>query len=95
MSKLLRQNGDLIVREVEAELFLIDEQGGRIHHLNATASAVWRMLDEPATSKAIIRQFRFLYPEEDAKHLKSAIRDLLRDLADRDILNRMKKQHAN
>ena len=84
MSKTLHQNSELIVRD-----------GGRMHPLNGTASAVWRMLDEPATSAAIIRQFRFLYPEEDARHLKSSLRSLLEDLSDRDILKRMKKRRAN
>ena len=94
MISLLNQNNRLVVREVEAQFFLIDEEGGTIHHLNETASAIWRLLDEPATSNKVIEMFRFLYPDENVRDLKRSIRSLLRDLVDRNILVREKQRTA-
>ena len=91
MARLLRRNLDLFVHEVDAQFFLINEEGGTIHHLNETASAIWRLLEDPTTSNRIIRTFRFLYPDENAGHLKKSIRSLLRDLTDRGILVREKR----
>ncbi|MDJ0638895.1 MAG: PqqD family protein [Paracoccaceae bacterium] len=95
MAKMLRQNPELEPREVEGQIFLIDEEGGKIHHLNRTASAVWRLLETPFDQNAIIDQFRFLYPDEDAKRLKKSIRSLLRDLADQKVLIRVRDKKVD
>ena len=58
MARPLRQNDRLELREVEGQIFLIDEEGGKIHHLNETASAVWRLLETPRTRKEILSEFR-------------------------------------
>ncbi|EPX78954.1 PqqD family protein [Litoreibacter arenae] len=92
MARLLRQNEWLDVRQLEGQIFLIDEEGGRIHHLNETASALWRLLDTPATRKEVVAEFRFLFPEEDPVRLKSAIKGLLRDLVETGILKKSERQ---
>lgn len=94
MTRLLRHNGELIVREVEAQFFLIDEEDGNIHHLNETASAIWRLLEGSATSNTIIQTFSFVYPEENVGHLKQSTRSLLRDLVRRGVLVRVKRRGA-
>ena len=92
MGRVLRQNRDLVLREVDGQIFLIDEAGGAIHHLNETASAIWRLLEQPASQNAVIREFRFLFPDEEAGRIKRSIREALRDLADRGILIRERRR---
>ncbi|WP_281859570.1 PqqD family protein [Litoreibacter halocynthiae] len=91
----MSRNRDLVVREIDAQLFLINEERGTIHHLNETASAIWRLLKEPATANSIIQTFRFLYPEENVWYLKKSIRSLLRDLTDKRILVRKRRRKVN
>lgn len=88
MTRIYHRNPDLIIREVENQFFLIDEEGGWIDHLNETASAIWRLLETPQSANEVIAAFRFLFPNEDVHHIKQAIRVALKDLAARDILMR-------
>jgi hypothetical protein len=92
MACVFLRNSNLIVRDVDNQLFVIDEPGGQIHHLNETASAIWRLLEEPQSANDIIRTFRFLYPDENAAHIKRGLRDALSDLSDRDVLLRRRKR---
>lgn len=88
MTRVLLRNPDLIVRNVDDQLFLIDERRGKIHHLNETASAIWRLLDVPHTANEVINTFRFLFPEEDARQMKQALRSSLHNLVDTTVLLR-------
>ncbi|MBJ3762632.1 PqqD family protein [Maribius pontilimi] len=81
MAKILHRNSRIIPREVETDIFLIDEVGGAIHHLNRTAAALWRLIETPAPRKDVLRQFRYLYPDEDAGRLDAALRAVIRDLS--------------
>jgi hypothetical protein len=38
-----------MVREVDGEIVILDTVSNRIHQLNATASAIWRACDPPAS----------------------------------------------
>lgn len=95
MTRILMRNCGFVEREVEGQFFLIDEESSRIHHLNETASAIWRLLAEPATSNRVIEMFRFLYPDENVRDLKRSIRSILGDLMDRNILVRKRKWEAD
>jgi hypothetical protein len=91
MPTYFRSNSEMIARDVDGEFFIIDENGGAIHYLNQSASAIWRLLDEPATARSIISTFRFLYPDEDVASLKKSIRATLRQLSHLGVLRKQKR----
>jgi hypothetical protein len=80
----------LITRELDNELFIIDEPNKRIHHLNITASAIWRFLEIPASSNQVIAIFRQLYPDADQTMLKGSIRHSLAWMQRKEILHKTK-----
>lgn len=52
---------DMIVREVDGELLVLDTASNHIHQLNRTATVVWRMrrdgADPPAIAAALAADF--------------------------------------
>lgn len=63
-----------------AQAFLTDAEDLAIFNLNATASAVWNLLDRPARFGEIVDTFRAAFPEADAGALAADLAALLRDL---------------
>jgi hypothetical protein len=87
MQKILCHNPHLLIRELDGELFIVDEHKKRIHHLNVTASAIWRLLETPATANNVISVFRHLYPDADQTLVKKTIRNALAWMKRKDILH--------
>lgn len=44
---------DLIIREVNGELVVLDRRGGKVHQLNATASYIWHCCNGRSNPKGI------------------------------------------
>lgn len=86
MARALCQNPDLVVRPVDNDLFLINEEYGQIHHLNQTAAGVWRFLEAPAAVNDIVDVFSTLFPDTSKTDMKAAIRSLVKDLIEKEIL---------
>jgi len=87
MGKKLHQNPNLDIRELDGELFILDERLKCIHHLNVTASAIWRFLEKPAKSKEVLAVFREIYPDADQTALKASLRKSMRWMRANDILH--------
>tara|TARA_R110002124_G_scaffold286736_1_gene468507 strand:+ start:1828 stop:2103 length:276 start_codon:yes stop_codon:yes gene_type:complete len=87
MQTMLMQNRNLIIRELDGDVFILDERDKRIHHLNITASAIWRFLETPARANDVIAIFRHLYPDADQRQLKKSIRQSLAWMRRKDILH--------
>lgn len=53
--------------EVEDEIFLVTPDGQEIFHLDAMASAIWRILEQPMERAELLALFRSAFPgvEED------------------------------
>lgn len=85
-SCLYRRRSDVDLREVGEEAFLIDASSGRIHHLNATAAALWRMLMEPRRLADMVEAFGEAFPEISRRTLKKRLRALLSELQENDLL---------
>lgn len=49
MAVLLSRNPDVLQQELDGELLLLLPQGSEVLHLNDSASALWRALNEPRT----------------------------------------------
>lgn len=48
------KRSDLAVREVEGELLILDQRGGRIHKFNHSAGLVWEFCDGSHSTEQII-----------------------------------------
>jgi hypothetical protein len=51
MSTVRKRLEDVVVREVECELLVLDEARSRIHKLNTTASLIWTRCDTSTPSE--------------------------------------------
>lgn len=74
------------MREVEDELFLLDSKTGRIHHMNATAAALWRMLATPVRVGELTRLFSDAFPERTRRTHKRLIKLILQELDENALL---------
>ena len=72
---------DVAAREVGEDIFLINESMGTIRHLNASAAAIWRLLETPLTQNAIISVFCDAFPGTPSATIKRAVRDAISSLA--------------
>lgn len=68
------------------DLVLYDSTGGRLHVLNLTAAAVWRLCDGSKTVDDILRQVgvEFAFSEKDQPH--TDIRGLLGSLKEQGLI---------
>jgi hypothetical protein len=85
-SRKFRRRDDVELREVGEDAFLIDSATGRIHHLNATGAALWRLLAEPTTLREMLDVFREAFPDRTRRVMKKKLKDVLEDFEDSDLL---------
>ncbi len=52
-----------------------------IFHLNATGTALWRLLEQPAAFGELTAIFAAGFPDRDAEALASDLSSLIRDMA--------------
>jgi hypothetical protein len=68
-------------RERGGQAFLTDAEEAVIFHLNATGTALWRLLEQPAAFGELTAIFAAGFPDRDADALASDLSRLIRDLA--------------
>ncbi len=68
-------------RERGGQAFLTDAEEGVIFHLNATGTALWRLLEQPTPFGELAAIFAAGFPDRDAQALASELSHLIRDLA--------------
>ena len=73
-----RRHPEAQATELDGEAFLVRRDRDAILHLNPTATALWRALDEPTSRDELVDVFALAYPEEPADRLTG---DLDRALA--------------
>ncbi|MCP5074252.1 MAG: PqqD family peptide modification chaperone [Rhodobacteraceae bacterium] len=72
------------------ESILASSRGVRIHHLNATAKAVWSMLETPAKIADLVRVFRTAFPDEPAAKLTEELEKTVTEFARQGLLETVK-----
>jgi hypothetical protein len=72
-----KQAAGIQAREVENELFIAAPDSGTIHHLNRTASAVWRALVEPRSAEDVIALFQAAFPDLPKRKIAKDVTDVL------------------
>ena len=83
-----RRRKGIDLREVGDEIFLIDPRYGRIHHLNPTGAALWRLLDGPLSLDEIVETFRDAFPGSTRRAHKKHLKRILDDLEDNELIER-------
>lgn len=76
---------DLAVVELDHEAIVYDEDGGRLHHLNPTATMIFQMCDGTATVKELSADIADVYGL-DVADVERQVRALLREFRSSDLL---------
>lgn len=78
------ENQDMLVRSVgiterlvDDEIFLIDQNGNAVFHLNATSSALWNMLAAPTSHQDAVGALQQAFPDVPAELIERDVRALL------------------
>lgn len=74
------RNPEILHRELDGEIFLIDDTGGKIHALDAMAGGIWRLLEQPMTVYDIVATFSAAFPERKSKDLRRQVTRFLDDM---------------
>ncbi|MEO1161915.1 MAG: PqqD family protein [Pseudomonadota bacterium] len=74
------RNPEILQRELDGEIFLIDDTLGKIHALDPMACGIWRLLEQPITSYDIVAMFSVAFPDRKPKDLRRQVSRLLDDM---------------
>lgn len=80
------QNPQVVMRDMDDAVFLVNPDTDAIYQLNATGSAVWRLMAEPATAREAVAVLGQAFPEVPEKELATAVAELIADLVGRGLL---------
>lgn len=73
---LLRRNPAVRMRTVDGEVFLTDAEGWGIHHLNASGAGLWRLLEQPVTTREAVDVMAAAFPAVSRQMLEQDVSDL-------------------
>jgi PqqD family protein of HPr-rel-A system len=79
----------LITEVVDNEIFVLDPGKGRIHAMNASAAALWQLLEEPAALAELVEDFAAAFPAVSRTKLQRDIEQGLADIRDKGLLRRV------
>lgn len=74
------RNPETLQREVDGEIFLIDDTLGEIHALDEMAGGIWRLLEQPMTVYDIVAMFSAAFPDRKSKDLRRHVTRFLDDM---------------
>lgn len=80
----------VITEIVDSEIFVLDPEKGRIHAMNTTAAALWRLLEEPATLAELVDDFAAAFPVVSRTKLTREIEQGLASIKEKGLLQRVK-----
>ena len=92
MSQKIRISPTVRMVQVDQESMLLNVETGKIHALNSTARYVWGLLQKngPLTIQEIQNLLKRHY-EVDEREIAKGITDLIRDLQERKLIERISK----
>ena len=79
------RNDRIIEREVEGDIFLIDDRRGRIHALDQMGGGIWRLLEQPQQLQDIVAVFMAAFPGRKPKELRRMVESFLNQLEQDDL----------
>jgi Coenzyme PQQ synthesis protein D (PqqD) len=77
---LIRQRRGLLLRVLDHHGFLLDAAQRRIHHLNPTALAVWRLLKTPQSIRGAAAVLKLGFPDIETSEINRDTRLLIANL---------------
>lgn len=78
----------LTLRVADNHGFLLDARQRRIHHLNPTALAVWRLIEEPQTVRGIATVLKIAFPHVSAAMIEQDTKRLVKELLAEEVAER-------
>ena len=85
-SALLRRSQGTRRFERAGEVFVTSAEGGSILHLNALASCLWTLLDEPLTYRDVLSAFETAFPATASNVLDSDLKRAIKAFAEQGLL---------
>ncbi len=79
----------VITELVDNEIFVLDPDKGRIHAMNPSAAALWRLLEEPATLAELVEDFAAAFPAVSRTKLQREIEQGLASIREKGLLQRV------
>ena len=79
---LYRRRSGISENRMGDDLFLVDPASGEIHHLDATAIALWTLLADPRDEAEIVATFAAAFPGQPVETLRADLRRALDAMLD-------------
>jgi hypothetical protein len=77
VNPLYRRRPDVTERRLGDSVFLARTGNDAVHRLNATGSALWRLLERPVRPEEAVRAFQAAFPAQPKARVARPIRELL------------------
>ena len=90
-----RRIQDLECQEVGDELMIMDARSDRVHVLNATMAAIWKLCDGVRSSEQVAQTLPEVIDCSDVEDLLAVTCDALRSLAALELVERSDSRGAN
>ncbi|MCD6310563.1 MAG: HPr-rel-A system PqqD family peptide chaperone [Candidatus Eremiobacteraeota bacterium] len=76
-SQLPRKKNNIEMRKLGKECLLYDEDSGKIHHMNPTATFIWEKCDECTTMEELLAELKKNYPKVEPERLEKDLNSAL------------------
>ena len=76
VSIAIRRDESVMVREIDGEILMLDTLSNQIHHLNRTASFIWRMCDLGNVPETIASALAAEFAVDEQTALKDVVETL-------------------
>jgi hypothetical protein len=77
---------DISIIQIEDQVFLADEQGAAIHHLNPVGAAIWSLLAEPVTAAEMTKLLMSAFPDHEPGRIEGDLGNLIGELLKKNLL---------
>jgi Coenzyme PQQ synthesis protein D (PqqD) len=86
----IQQSRNVKVRNVDGEIFLIDDVAGNIHHTNLIGLAIWQLLRQPTKAAEVVSLLCAAFPDRPRNELRSDYLKLEQQLRSADLIKKIK-----
>jgi hypothetical protein len=86
MSTRLRRRAGVVERSLGGSLFLAHPTDGRVHRLNATSAALWRLFETPTSLREAVLAFQDAFPRVAPARIEREVRGVLEGLTGADLV---------
>lgn len=84
---LFPKSDNLVVRELDDELVILDTKTGFVHVLNSTGKIIWYLLDELDSVDDIVTALMALYANSNLSVVQSDVTEITDDLIENGLIS--------